>query len=262
MVGAVLVTGVILLLLYLGGRWLETRNAKPETRGDHLLRYAYGRDHGSGWRELSKEIGDHNNFAYGCGSGERHLCQWQSKWRPGDFLRLVAIDSTAKTVFQVQIDRDTMTPITILGVLGNRSGVRTTHICLAHSFGDGGAQSCELTVDAVSNLLFGSQIDYYVAMNLDGISVLNDWVGGVTVTLEDDFSALDAAMTQGTTLTLAGEQAEIYVRSRRNVGVGTNETRMKRQQEYISLLSSKLDAQGLAKARRKSRISMKRLSHI
>lgn len=242
MVGAVLVTGVILLLLYLGGRWLETRNAKPETRGDHLLRYAYGETMEVDGVSYRKKSGITTILLMGVDQESDTSVSGNRNGGQADFLRLVAIDSTAKTVFQVQIDRDTMTPITILGVLGNRSGVRTTHICLAHSFGDGGAQSCELTVDAVSNLLFGSQIDHYVAMNLDGISVLNDWVGGVTVTLEDDFSALDAAMTQGTTLTLAGEQAEIYVRSRRNVGVGTNEARMKRQQEYLSLLSSKLDA--------------------
>lgn len=99
-----------------------------------------------------------------------------------------------------------------------------------------------MTVEAVSNLLLGTQIDDYIAMNLDGVSVLNDWVGGITVTLEDDFSAIDPAMTAGSTLTLTGEQAEIYVRSRRNVGVGTNEARMERQENYISLLTEQLDS--------------------
>ena len=56
-----------------------------------------------------------------------------------------------------------MTPITILGVLGDRSGVRTAQVSLSHGFGDGGAQSCEFTVDAVSNLLLGTQIDFYIA---------------------------------------------------------------------------------------------------
>ena len=79
-------------------------------------------------------------------------------------------------------------------------------------------------------------------MNLDGISVLNDAVGGITVTLEDDFSALDPAMTAGTTLTLVGDQAEYYVRSRMNIGIGTNEARMVRQEEYLSALGEKLGA--------------------
>lgn len=36
----VLVAGIA--LLYQAGRWLEMRNAKPETRGDYTQRYAYG----------------------------------------------------------------------------------------------------------------------------------------------------------------------------------------------------------------------------
>ena len=64
-----------------------------------------------------------------------------------------------------------------------------------------------------------------------------------TVTLADDFSTQDPTMTQGTTLTLHGDQAEIYVRSRRDVGVGTNEARMARQEQYVTKLFAQLDTQ-------------------
>lgn len=37
----VVVIAVVLALVYQGGRWLETRNAQPEARGDHQQRYAY-----------------------------------------------------------------------------------------------------------------------------------------------------------------------------------------------------------------------------
>ena len=231
---------VALALLYQAGRWLETRNANPETRGDPTQRYAYGETievDGVAYRRKANLtsiplMGIDRESGTAAGNGRNG--------GQADFLRLVVIDSGAGTVSQIEIDRDTMTPITILGVLGNRSGVRTTQICLAHSFGDGGAQSCELTAEAVSNLLMGARIDHYVAMNLDGVSVLNDWAGGITVTLEDDFSALDPAMTAGKTLTLTGEQAELYVRSRMSVGVGTNEARMERQEDYISRLTERL----------------------
>lgn len=88
----------------------------------------------------------------------------------------------------------------------------------------------------------GQKIDQYLSMGLDGISTLNDLAGGVTVTLEDDFSAIDPAMTKGTTLTLWGDQAEVYVRTRRSIGVGTNEARMARQEQYIRQITSQLDA--------------------
>jgi LCP family protein required for cell wall assembly len=160
-----------------------------------------------------------------------------------DFLQLIVIDDTSRTLKRLSIDRDTMTPITVLGVLGNRSGVRTAQVSLSHGFGDGKEQSCELTAEAVSNLLLGMPVDFYLAMNLDGIAALNDMAGGVTVTLADDFSAQDPAMAQGATLTLHGDQAEIYVRSRRNVGVGTNEARMVRQEQYVAKLFAQLDTQ-------------------
>ena len=155
-----------------------------------------------------------------------------------DFLMVLVIDDKAKTVTAIPIDRDTISDITILGVLGNETGSRETQICLAHGFGDGAEQSCELQVQAVRGLLLGIDIPYYVAMSLDGISELNDAIGGVTVTLKDDFSALDPEMTPGKTITLKGAQAEYFVRNRKDIDVGTNESRMVRQKEYWSSLRS------------------------
>ena len=243
LIAVVIGVALLLALLYQGGRWLETRNAKPQARGDYRQRYSYGETievDGVNYRQKPNLT---SVLLMGIDRDSDVTATGNRNGGQADFLRLVVIDSETGTVSQVQIDRDTMTPITILGVLGNRAGVRTTQICLSHSFGDGGAQSCELTAEAVSNLLLGVPVDHYIAMNLDGISELNDWVGGVSVTLEDDFSAIDASMTPGTTLTLMGDQAEIYVRNRRNIGVGTNEARMKRQQNYISLLMEQMDAQ-------------------
>ena len=127
------------------------------------------------------------------------------------------IDSKDKTVRQLKIDRDTMAEVTVLGMLGNPVGTTQMQISLAHGFGDGKEESCGYARDAVSRLLQGENIDFYLAMSLDGISVLNDLAGGVTVTLEDDFSAADPAMTKGATLTLQGNQAEIFVRRRMDI---------------------------------------------
>lgn len=63
---------------------------------------------------------------------------------------------------------------------------------MGYGFGDGRQTSCEVTVEAVENL-GGQTVDQYLSMGLDGISTLNDLAGGITVTLEDDFSAIDPA---------------------------------------------------------------------
>ena len=80
----------------------------------------------------------------------------------------------------------------------------------------------------------------YLSIGLDSIAVLNDALGGVTVTLPEDFSSLDASMTKGTTMTLHGKQAEYLVRSRMYVGDGTNASRMSRQQVYMTAAIQKL----------------------
>jgi anionic cell wall polymer biosynthesis LytR-Cps2A-Psr (LCP) family protein len=70
-------------------------------------------------------------------------------------------------------------------------GTSEIQIAYAHAVGDGGAFSCENVVEAVSNYLGGVDIQSYIAMNIDSIAKINQLVGGVTVTIEDDFSAID-----------------------------------------------------------------------
>ena len=144
------------------------------------------------------------------------------------------IDPQKETLTSLQIDRDTMAEITILSILGNPAGTRKAQICLSHSFGDGGEQSSIFTVDAVSKHLYGIDIDFFVAMSLTGIPTLNEMLGGVTVMLEDDFTALDPGMRVGETITLQGKQAEYYVRSRMGIGEGTAASRMVRQKDYLN----------------------------
>ena len=158
-----------------------------------------------------------------------------------DFLVLLVVDGGQKIITPIQIDRDTLAEVTTLGVLGNETGTRLTQICLAHGFGDGGKQSCALQRDAVSRLFFGIDIPFYVAMSLDGISTLNDAVGGVKVTIQDDFTKLDPKMKAGETLTLEGKQAEYFVRNRMDIGVGTNEARATRQTQYWDGLVQLMD---------------------
>ena len=150
-----------------------------------------------------------------------------------DFLFLITIDRENEIVSTLQLDRDTMADIRIYGPLGDYTGIQKTQICLSHAYGKSDAQNCENTVWAVSRLLGGIPIDGYIALDMSGITALNDALGGVTVMLEEDFSALDPEMTKGVTLTLHGMQAETFIRSRMDVGDGTNASRMQRQRTFI-----------------------------
>lgn len=231
----------LIVVLYQGGRYLEQGIQKPEIRGDHTQRYAYDQlieADGATYRPR-KDIT--TILLMGIDApGNPEAAKNYRNGGQADFLRLIALDHTEKRVSEIQIDRDTMTPITVLGVLGNKSGVRTSQISLSHGFGDGREQSCELTKEAVSNLLFGVGIDFYAAVSMDAIPMINDLLGGITVTIQEDFSALDAEMTPGKTMTLTGTQAELFVRGRKGMTVGTNEARMARQEMYLSAASEQL----------------------
>lgn len=233
----------LLVLAIIGGRWLEHRMEKPEARGDAHLRQELEDIPEIEVDGHTYRLRQHLTTILLIGVDKVSDADTKNTYRNGgqaDFLRLLVIDAKEKQIQQIPIDRDTMTPITILGALGNRTGMRTERIGLSHGFGKGKDDSCQLTAEAVSNLLYGVPIDFYIALNLDGISELNDLLGGITVTLEDDFSDLDPTMTKGSTLTLKGDQAEFFVRNRMSVGVGTNESRMMRQQIYLSEVQKKI----------------------
>ncbi|MBR5873055.1 MAG: LCP family protein, partial [Oscillospiraceae bacterium] len=115
---------------------------------------------------------------------------------------------------------------------GKRSGTFFGQLAFAHSFGNGLEESGENTVWTVSDLLNGIQIDYYVSLNMGGISVINDAVGGVTVNVKDDFSEVGSTIPMGE-YTLFGDEAELFVRTRRGIGDSLNLSRMERQEEYI-----------------------------
>lgn len=159
-----------------------------------------------------------------------------------DFLLLMIVDKTSKSYCALHINRDTMAEITQLGLGGVKIGTFTGQLALAHTYGSGGRDSCRNTVQAVSRYLYDVPIDHYFSITMDAIPVLNDLVGGVTVHINDDFSAYDPTMVQGKDIRLVGQQALTFVRNRKDVGDNTNLSRMNRQREYINALYRQLSA--------------------
>lgn len=164
-----------------------------------------------------------------------------------DAQMLLVIDDINKTWQMLQINRDSMVDVPVLGVSGEVVETTKQQICLAHSYGDGKEESCINAEKAVSGMLKGRQIDGYVALDLEGIPTINDDLGDVTVTIKDDFSQIDSSLVQGQTITLNGTQALHYIQSRGNVGDQTNLNRMARQREYLTGLFSKLSDIDVAK---------------
>ena len=160
-----------------------------------------------------------------------------------DFLLVLSIDRRNHTVTPLMIDRDVMTPVTTYGVFGNAAGSRVMQICLAQAYSGTNVSGSMNTARAVTELLCGVKIDRCLVMDLGGIRLLNDAVGGVTVTVEDDLSVLDEALSKGATVHLTGNLAEHFVRGRMSVADGTNASRMRRQKVYLNALMDTMSAQ-------------------
>lgn len=150
-----------------------------------------------------------------------------------DMVMLLVFDETAKEYSVLQLNRDTMLDMNVLGIRGENAGTYYGQLALAHTYGSGLADSSVNVKNTLMNYIHGLTVDYYVTMNMDAIPIVNDAVGGVTVTVVDDFSEVNPSITKGE-ITLRGDQVLDFVQTRKNVGDQKNTTRMERQQEYMT----------------------------
>lgn len=157
-----------------------------------------------------------------------------------DVQLVLVIDHGERSWRLLQLNRDSMVNVPVLGVNGAVVGREFEQLCLAHTYGDGLKKSCVNNVNAVSELLWGQPIDGYLSLHMDGIALLNDAVGGVTVEITSDFSQVDSGLPQGERVTLTGAQAVTFVRARKNVDDETNTARMERQLQYLKGLLERL----------------------
>ena len=156
---------------------------------------------------------------------------------------VVVLDDANQTWQMLQLNRDSIVQVPVRGVQGDIIAYEDEQLALAYYYGDGREASCENTVLTVSMLLDGQTIDGYAAVNMDAVGIITDMVGGVTLTVTSDFSAIDPTLVEGETITLYGDQALTYVRSRYNIDDETNLARMARQRQYLAALEEKLRQQ-------------------
>lgn len=163
----------------------------------------------------------------------------------GDFNLVLVLDKDTNICTPLLLNRDTMTEITRLGVFGDEVDTFTGQLALAHTYGSGGSDSCLNAKKAVSTLLEDTPIDHYMSFTMDSVPTVNDAIGGVTLTVLDDFEGSDT-LKKGETVTLKGEDALVYVRGRKGAGDQTNLSRMKRQEQYMSAMIDNLIASAKA----------------
>ena len=157
-----------------------------------------------------------------------------------DALFLLSLNRKTKEMTLISIPRDTMADVESFDLEGKSLGKSKDHISLSYGYGDGGAESCKLTQEAVSNLFYGLPIQGYLAMNLDGIPELAKSVGGLTVTVPNNSLEYKyPEFAEGAEVTLTEENTEIFVRSRDVDESQSAIYRMERQKAFLDAFSKK-----------------------
>ena len=157
-----------------------------------------------------------------------------------DTLVLGIIDKKNEKISFINVSRDTITDIDIFNVNNEFLGSEKRQICLQYAYGDGRETSCEYVANALKRYLYGMPINAYAAIDYDAIGVLNDAVGGVEVNVLEDFSSGPySELVKGKNVTLFGEMAMYYCRTRDSYSVDANNYRMARQKQYLMAFMQK-----------------------
>ena len=170
--------------------------------------------------------------------------------KDADFIMLVVVDKSNQKISAVNVNRDTMVVMDMLGDNGwrTKSADDLQPLTLAHTWGDGGRESADNLRRAVSRLFLGVSIDHYITLTMDAVGQLTDYINThatseeqkITVTFakDADMTGLPEEWQAGSTVVIQGKDALTLVRSRDTNTDGSNATRMERQSMYIEALAS------------------------
>lgn len=157
-----------------------------------------------------------------------------------DTVLLFVLDPDTKTTRMIEISRDTMTKVDVYNVYREKLYSGTMQINMQYAFGDTPSRSCMLMKDRVSKLLYELPINYYCSVTLDGIASTVDYLGGITLTLADDWTDVNPDYVAGATVTLDGKEAEHFIRYRDTDELESNDVRMARHSWFVREMFRKL----------------------
>lgn len=151
-----------------------------------------------------------------------------------DAIFVLSIDLKSNEIRIISIPRDTMVELRMYNsAYGYYIGKTEGQIALQYAYADGGWKSCSQVEHRVSEILGGAPMDGYVAINLSCISSINDAVGGVEVTMDEDYTWINPEFAQGATVRLQGRESRDYIQRRDTDVYGSALTRISRQKQYL-----------------------------
>lgn len=150
-----------------------------------------------------------------------------------DAVLLVSIDMQEKELYLLAIPRDTTISIKVQDTKGEFVRTEKGQITLQYAYGETAENSCELMMEAVSNLLYQIPIQRYCSINFQAVPLLNDAIGGVDVKVLEDIQGDHCILYEGRNVHLEGYEALDYIRWRDEETTASSMTRLDRQKQYM-----------------------------
>jgi len=157
-----------------------------------------------------------------------------------DTILALILNQDDRTLKILGIPRDTMTTIDIYDQNNHWYASETAQITLQYAYGDGASRSCWLMKNTVSRLLLSMPVSASVSLNMDGLDTIIDKIGGVTITMPEDYTYIDPSYVSGASITLGGKEAEAFVRYRDTSVSGSSLPRLERQSVFVKAFLAQL----------------------
>lgn len=157
-----------------------------------------------------------------------------------DMVCLLVLDPDSSTTRIVMLSRDTITDVDVYSPDNELMFTTPLQLTMQYSVGSSPSRSCRLMRRTVSRTLLDLPIASHCSMTLDGIGAAAEYFGGITLTLEEDWSAINPAYTAGATITMDAKQAEYFLRWRDVETTGSNDTRIRRHSAFLRAMFSQI----------------------
>lgn len=159
-----------------------------------------------------------------------------------DAIYIAVIDTLKDKVSILGVSRDTMVDVNLYNTSGDFVKTENMQLCLSYAYGNGGASSCENTIVSLERLFYGLPFNTYFSFDTNALEILTDTIGGVTLTAKTDFYSYreQRTVSAGETVTLFGEDATQYIRTRDLEAIDSNNDRMIRQKQFMTAFLSRI----------------------
>lgn len=161
-----------------------------------------------------------------------------------DVIIVISVDAKNNKVTLVNVPRDIITDVSVYSKTGGYTGIEKLPIALSYAYGSTDKESCLNCLDSVRRIFYNIPIKAFFSMEISGIAVVNDEIGGVDVkSPENVYKDGNLLFEKDGEYHLEGDAARDFVMCRTHETANANLLRNERQKIYLTEFMKKTISQ-------------------